>query len=82
MTYHKPGDAYDHTDEGIAIFSKFPILETSFLRLSRDFSDSQDEHQRVSKEYANNIDNTADFVTSLNQYNCWIFELFFNTFIP
>jgi len=47
MTYHKPGDTYDHTDEGIAIFSKLPILETSFLRLTRNFSDSEDGHQRI-----------------------------------
>jgi endonuclease/exonuclease/phosphatase family metal-dependent hydrolase len=47
MTYLdiKPG-YFSHVDEGVAIFSKFPIHSVSQLRLSRNFSDNQDEHQR------------------------------------
>jgi len=38
---------FSHVDEGVAIFSKLPILETSYLPLTRNFSDAEDEHQRV-----------------------------------
>ena len=37
----------DWTDEGIAIFSKHPIIESSYIKLSRNFSDREDEHQRL-----------------------------------
>jgi len=47
MTYLTLSPPYAHTDEGLAIFSKFPILETSYERLTRNFSDPQDEHQRI-----------------------------------
>mmetsp|Transcript_5265 Transcript_5265/g.7751 ORF Transcript_5265/g.7751 Transcript_5265/m.7751 type:complete len:459 (+) Transcript_5265:40-1416(+) len=33
--------------EGLAIFSRFPILDTSYKKLSRDPSDSGDFHQRL-----------------------------------
>ena len=36
-----------HTDEGLAIFSKFPIVEVSHLKLSRDLHDMEDAHQRI-----------------------------------
>ena len=36
-----------HTDEGLAIFSKYPIVEISHLKLSRNLSDSEDAHQRI-----------------------------------
>ena len=36
-----------HTDEGLAIFSQYPILEVSSLKLSRDLLDQEDAHQRV-----------------------------------
>jgi hypothetical protein len=32
------------TEEGLAIASKFPILETSLLKLTRNFSDEEGEH--------------------------------------
>jgi len=38
---------YYTTKEGVAIFSKYPIIRTSHLRLSRNFSDLQDAHHRV-----------------------------------
>jgi endonuclease/exonuclease/phosphatase family metal-dependent hydrolase len=38
---------FSHVDEGVAIFSRLPILESSFIRLSRNFSDREDEHQRI-----------------------------------
>jgi len=36
-----------HTEEGVAILSRYPIVETNFVALSRNFSDIGDEHQRV-----------------------------------
>lgn len=38
---------FSHVDEGLAIFSKLPIIRSSFIRLSRNFSDREDEHQRA-----------------------------------
>ena len=46
MSYIDTQGRFSHVDEGLAIFSKFPIIESSFLRLSRNFSDREDEHQR------------------------------------
>ena len=34
-------------EEGVAIFSKFPILRQDYIILSRDYEDKQDDHQRV-----------------------------------
>lgn len=36
-----------HTDEGLAIFSKYPIVDIDYLVLSRDLYDSEDAHQRI-----------------------------------
>lgn len=36
-----------HTDEGLSIFSLWPIIETSWTPLSRDRDDREDDHQRV-----------------------------------
>jgi len=36
-----------HEDEGVAIFTVYPILETSHIILTRNFSDPVDQHQRV-----------------------------------
>jgi len=36
-----------HIDEGLAIFSRFPILECSHLSLTRDLFDEEDAHHRV-----------------------------------
>jgi len=50
MTYYdvnSNGNHWSHTDEGCAIFSKFPIVASSLFRLSRNFSDQVDEHQRA-----------------------------------
>jgi endonuclease/exonuclease/phosphatase family metal-dependent hydrolase len=33
--------------EGLAIFSRWPILDTSYILLSRDASDRGDFHQRI-----------------------------------
>merc|ERR1712228_46745 len=38
-------DEYVH--EGVAIFSKFPVLSTNVLKLSRDPKSSGDFHQRI-----------------------------------
>lgn len=34
-------------EEGVAIFSKFPITHQDYIILSRDYLDKQDDHQRV-----------------------------------
>ena len=34
-------------EEGVAIFSRFPITHQDYLILSRDYLDKQDDHQRV-----------------------------------
>ena len=48
MLYLDPyGDPPGHVDEGLAVFSIYPIIEVSHLRLSRDRSDREDEHQRI-----------------------------------
>jgi len=49
MTYLErlPNGGFSRIDEGLAILSRFPIVETSFLRLTRNFSDPQDTHQRL-----------------------------------
>eukprot|EP01129_Flabellula_baltica_P000023 TRINITY_DN10022_c0_g1_i1.p1 TRINITY_DN10022_c0_g1~~TRINITY_DN10022_c0_g1_i1.p1 ORF type:complete len:428 (+),score=79.68 TRINITY_DN10022_c0_g1_i1:3-1286(+) len=44
MTYMRNGA---FTQEGNAIFSKYPIINTSFKHLSRNFSDGDDQHQRI-----------------------------------
>ncbi len=36
-----------HTDEGLAIFSRLPIVESSWTPLSRDNADREDDHQRI-----------------------------------
>uniref|UniRef100_A0A7S3V086 Endonuclease/exonuclease/phosphatase domain-containing protein n=1 Tax=Aplanochytrium stocchinoi TaxID=215587 RepID=A0A7S3V086_9STRA len=40
-------DADERTEEGVAIFSKFPIVSTSYKLLSRDKGNPLDEHQRI-----------------------------------
>lgn len=47
MVYLEHGDPPGHVDEGVAIFSTLPIVETSHLRLSRDRGDREDDHQRI-----------------------------------
>ena len=37
----------DYVHEGLAIFSKYPILATHVLKLTRDPNDGQDFHQRI-----------------------------------
>lgn len=34
-------------EEGVAIFSRFPIARQDYILLSRDYQDKQDDHQRV-----------------------------------
>jgi len=36
-----------HVDEGLASFSRLPVLASSYLRLTRDFGDEFDAHQRL-----------------------------------
>ncbi len=33
--------------EGISFFSKFPVLDTGYIRLSRNFNDLEDDLQRI-----------------------------------
>lgn len=47
MSYLEHGDPPGHVDEGLAVFSLYPIIEVSHLRLSRDRSDPGDDHQRI-----------------------------------
>lgn len=37
----------EYMDEGLAIFSRLPIVDTDVLKLSRDASDRNDFHQRI-----------------------------------
>ena len=34
-------------EEGVAIFSKFPIVRQDYIILSRDYTDKDDNHQRI-----------------------------------
>lgn len=36
-----------YTQEGVAILSKYPIIHTDYIQLSRNLTDHLDEHQRV-----------------------------------
>eukprot|EP01130_Rhizamoeba_saxonica_P014107 TRINITY_DN6115_c0_g1_i1.p1 TRINITY_DN6115_c0_g1~~TRINITY_DN6115_c0_g1_i1.p1 ORF type:complete len:455 (+),score=83.77 TRINITY_DN6115_c0_g1_i1:94-1365(+) len=49
--FYYPGMTYfrnsEYTQEGVAIFSKYDIIDYSHLNLSRNFSDRADEHQRI-----------------------------------
>lgn len=46
MTYlHR--ERIQHDDEGVAIFSRSPILESDFVLFTRNFSDHEDTHQRI-----------------------------------
>lgn len=47
MSYLNDRSPYERIEEGPAIFSKFPIVETDFLLLSRDPNDPNDAHQRL-----------------------------------
>lgn len=47
MSYLNERSPYERIEEGPAIFSKFPIVETDFLLLSRDPNDPNDAHQRL-----------------------------------
>uniref|UniRef100_M4BRT5 Endonuclease/exonuclease/phosphatase domain-containing protein n=1 Tax=Hyaloperonospora arabidopsidis (strain Emoy2) TaxID=559515 RepID=M4BRT5_HYAAE len=47
MSYLNSGMPYERIEEGPAIFSRFPILATDYLLLSRDPNDPNDLHQRL-----------------------------------
>ncbi|KAI9916541.1 hypothetical protein PsorP6_017219 [Peronosclerospora sorghi] len=47
MSYLNNRMPYERIEEGPAIFSKYPILTTDYLLLSRDPNDPNDSHQRV-----------------------------------
>ena len=47
MSYFEIDKGGFRTDEGLAIFSRYPIIESSFLLLSRNFADNDDVHQRI-----------------------------------
>ncbi|MDP2435317.1 MAG: endonuclease/exonuclease/phosphatase family protein, partial [archaeon] len=47
MTYLEMHQGKFRTDEGLAVLSLHPIVNSSRLRLSRDLGDAQDEHQRL-----------------------------------
>ncbi|XP_062516796.1 uncharacterized protein LOC134192120 [Corticium candelabrum] len=45
MSY--PEQAFDRVEEGVSIFSRYPIVNHSYILLSRDLSDTGDTHQRI-----------------------------------
>ncbi|OWZ10167.1 hypothetical protein PHMEG_00017024 [Phytophthora megakarya] len=47
MSYLNSRAPYERIEEGPAIFSKFPIVESDYLLLSRDPNDPNDSHQRL-----------------------------------
>lgn len=47
MSYLNENNPFERIEEGPAVFSKFPILSTDYLLLSRDPNDPNDSHQRV-----------------------------------
>eukprot|EP01095_Lingulamoeba_sp_RSL-Kostka_P002832 TRINITY_DN13749_c0_g1_i1.p1 TRINITY_DN13749_c0_g1~~TRINITY_DN13749_c0_g1_i1.p1 ORF type:complete len:635 (+),score=184.38 TRINITY_DN13749_c0_g1_i1:87-1991(+) len=47
MTYLETHINGFHVDEGLAIFSQYPIIDTHRHLLSRDFNDNGDAHQRA-----------------------------------
>lgn len=47
MSYLNSRNPYERIEEGPAIFSKYPIVSTDYLLLSRDPNDPNDSHQRL-----------------------------------
>ncbi|CEG43406.1 RxLR-like protein [Plasmopara halstedii] len=47
MSYINSNVPYERIEEGPAIFSKYPVLKTDYLLLSRDPNDPNDSHQRL-----------------------------------
>ncbi|GMF28144.1 unnamed protein product [Phytophthora lilii] len=47
MSYLNSRVPYERIEEGPAIFSKYPIVSTDYLLLSRDPNDPNDSHQRL-----------------------------------
>uniref|UniRef100_H3GRQ5 Endonuclease/exonuclease/phosphatase domain-containing protein n=1 Tax=Phytophthora ramorum TaxID=164328 RepID=H3GRQ5_PHYRM len=47
MSYLNSRTPYERIEEGPAIFSKYPIVSTDYLLLSRDPNDPNDSHQRL-----------------------------------
>lgn len=47
MSYLNARAPYERIEEGPAVFSKFPIVATDYLLLSRDPNDPNDSHQRL-----------------------------------
>ncbi|KAF4319469.1 hypothetical protein G195_007204 [Phytophthora kernoviae 00238/432] len=47
MSYLNSRNPYERIEEGPAIFSKYPIVSTDYMLLSRDPNDPNDSHQRL-----------------------------------
>lgn len=47
MSYLNANTPYERIEEGPAVFSKYPIVDTDYLLLSRDPNDPNDSHQRL-----------------------------------
>lgn len=47
MSYLNTNQIYERIEEGPAVFSKHPIVQTDYLLLSRDPNDPNDSHQRL-----------------------------------
>ncbi|KAF1329608.1 Rxlr-like protein, partial [Globisporangium splendens] len=47
MSYLNAHSPYERIEEGPAVFSKHPIVQTDYLLLSRDPNDPNDSHQRL-----------------------------------
>jgi endonuclease/exonuclease/phosphatase family metal-dependent hydrolase len=45
MSY--PEQVWHRVEEGTAVFSRYPIVDVGYTLLTRDFSRSEDEHQRA-----------------------------------
>eukprot|EP01112_Ceratiomyxa_fruticulosa_P009403 TRINITY_DN2446_c0_g2_i1.p1 TRINITY_DN2446_c0_g2~~TRINITY_DN2446_c0_g2_i1.p1 ORF type:complete len:615 (-),score=143.68 TRINITY_DN2446_c0_g2_i1:68-1912(-) len=69
MTYLKEYPTYEM--EGLAIFSLYPIVQTSHRTLSRDIHDATDEHQRIclSARIKTNLGLVDVFVTHMSLSN-------------
>ena len=45
MSY--PEQVFSRVEEGVAVFSRYPIVSHTYILLSRNTEDSEDAHQRI-----------------------------------
>ena len=46
-------------EEGVAVFSKYPIVESEYLMMSRELDNEDDAHQRICLRVAVNTPNNG-----------------------